>query len=264
MNTDKDNTKQSIRGKLSNYKPVLHPAIKLLSLIVASLFATQGSWFTLLSMGAFMIPFYIIHPDLWHSALKMLIKLKWFFLSIFLIYFYFSPNVSVGPQFNFDLIQQFLPGAFRITVLIIILFAVNLFTRTTSKEQILAALLWLFSPLQRFIDIERISLRAVLTLEYIEILTKKMTEYKNDSSSAMPKPPYENNLTAVQTLKYRLRQKKLAFYHLVNQSGIILRDILDEAKQTSGKSYEIEYLPAPMLAQYFLPVLVFVLLLLTF
>jgi len=211
-----------------------------------------------------MLPFYMYRLNLWRSAIKMLLKLKWFFFSILLIYFFFTPNLPVEQQKDFILPEQLLPGFFRISVLIVILFAVNLFIRTTTKEQILAALLWLFSPLQRFqVDVERISLRAVLTLEYIEVLTLRMSDYKNKKKQPQNYELHWGSHSAGQILRERLQQKKSAFYLLINQSGIILSDILTEAKETSGKSYKIECLQSPFFIQYLIPVVIFLLLQLT-
>ncbi|MCU7799762.1 MAG: hypothetical protein KZQ70_06370 [gamma proteobacterium symbiont of Lucinoma myriamae] len=205
----------------------MHPAIKIVSLIIVTIFITQGSWFTLLLTAILLLPFYILNLHLWTSAIKMLFRLKWFFLSILIIYYYYTPELQASSSLFNILNERFVPGFFRISVLVIILFSVNLFIKMTSKEEILSALLWLFSPLQFLhIDVERISLRAVLTLDYIEDLSGRLSEYK---------------------------QKKQSLFYLVELSGIILHEILDEAENTSGKSYTVNCLEAPDAKQFILP-----------
>ncbi len=178
----------------------------------------------------------------------MLYRLKWFFISILLIYYFYTPTVqqadlSILVQFS----EQLTPGLFRILVLIFILFSVNLFIRTTPKEEILSALLWISSPLNFFnFQTERISLRAVLTLEYIEILSKRLTQYKIDYKSF--------DKSDIGTDNSLIQRKKFAFLHLIKYSGIILREILEEAEATSGQAYTIEYLEPPEFVQYFFPI----------
>lgn len=232
----------------------MHPAVKIISLLVVSIFLTQGGWSTLLITGALLLPFYVLHGELWRPAIKMLLRLKWFFISILLIYYLYTPDV---PHTAHTIISQIggriIPGLFRIAVLIIILFSVNLFIKTTSKEQILSALLWLFSPLKYFsIKTERISLRAVLTLEYIEALSQRLTDYKEKKSFQS----YTDSNSSVASKKPIINfylKKKWAFLHLIKHSGIILHEILEEADTTSGQSYTIDYLESPKAIQFIIP-----------
>lgn len=226
----------------------MHPAIKIVSLIIVTIFITQGGWFTLFLTVILLLPFYILNVNLWTSAIKMLFRLKWFFLSILIIYYYYSPELQSSPSLFNILNERFVPGFFRISVLVIILFSVNLFIKMTPKEDILSALLWLFSPLQLFhINVERISLRAVLTLEYIDELSARLSAYQQKKA-----------FNAVSNSQYSFinffEQKKKSLFHLVEHSGIILHKILDEADNTAGKSYTVNCLEAPAAKQYLLPI----------
>jgi len=232
----------------------MHPAIKIVSLIIVTIFITQGGWITLLLTALLLLPFYILNLHLWTSAIKMLFRLKWFFLSILIIYYYYTPELQASPSLFNILNERFVPGFFRISVLVIILFSVNLFIKMTTKEEILSALLWLFSPLHFLsIDVERISLRAVLTLEYIEDLSGRLSKYKQNNVHT--KVSYSN----YPLINY-FKQKKQSFFNLVELSGIILHQILDEADNTSGKSYTVNCLEAPDVKQFILPVVLCLLL----
>lgn len=240
----------------------MHPAIKLLSLVLISLFVTQGNWLTLIVTGVLILPFYLIRPDLWTSAFRMLNKLKWFFLSILLVYIIFTPALS-QPFSHQYFITLLLPATFRISVLVLILFSVNLFIQTTSKEQILTSLLWLLSPLKLIhIDIERMALRAVLTLDYIETLNYQMSQYKQQNLAVSRVNPDLQGV-GVNSLLSLYKQKKNAFFHLIKHSGIILREIIIEADSTSGQIYQIEPIQAPLLVHYLIPVMIALLLILT-
>jgi len=179
----------------------------------------------------------------------MLLRLKWFFLSIFILYSFYTPHINSVEAQPLLIIESFLPGLLRISILVIILFSVNLFIKTTTKEEILAALLWLFSPLKIVnIDSERISLRAVLSLQYIEAISLRLSLYKkNRIKNAYPNS--ENSIINI------IKQKKQSLLHLIEHSGIILNDILMEAENTSGKIVTIESLPTPLIKQTFFPIL---------
>ncbi|MCW8929144.1 MAG: hypothetical protein OQL19_02770 [Gammaproteobacteria bacterium] len=139
---------------------------------------------------------------------------------------------------------------FRISVLVFILFSVNLFIKTTTKEEILSALLWLFLPLRIFnIDIERLSLRAVLTLEYIEDLSVRLSNYKQNKSLELSN---KDAKTGYFSSEFYLKRKD-HFLHLIEHSGIIFREILKEAEKTSGKSYTLDCLESPKFIQFSYP-----------
>jgi len=234
----------------------MHPAIKIVNLVIISVFLVQGGWYTLVLTGVLLLPFYVLIPDLFTSAFKMLSRLKWLFLSILLVYYFYMPDLEGTGNSRF---YQFLPGLYRIAVLVFIIFTVNLFIKTTTKEEILSALLWLLLPLKIFnIDIERLSLRSVLTLEYIEVLSKQMKDYKvrlsnekielSSLEKSSGKSKGNDFIVFFEHLKYKI-------LHIINHSGIIFREIIQEADKTSGLNYTIECLEPPKIVQYCYPLI---------
>ena len=210
-----------------------------------------------------MLPFYFINFNLWRNALTMLFRLKWFFLSILLVYLFLSPA-------QFDLFSEhylaasLLPALFRISVLVLILLAVNIFIKTTGKEEILSSLVWLFTPLKLLnINVDRFALRAVLTLEYIDELNYRMSQYKKEKLTISDNINNEKNLSFNHAIYYRYQQKKRMFFHLIRHSGIILREILIEADTSSGKVYHFDAMQSPRILQLFVPVGIALLLFLT-
>ncbi len=206
-----------------------------------------------------MLPFYFMIPSLWQPAFTMISRLKLFFFSIVLVYLFLSPATWNELSDMNTLLQVSAPGLFRISVLIVIIFAVNLYLKTTSKEDILASLIWLFKPLNYLnITIDRFALRAVMTLEYIEQLNHKLTQYKKRK---LQQKKLEEN--AGTPLRQKVRMTKQVFLNLVSQSAIILQDVLTEAENTSGKQYIIDCLQAPSFTQFIIPVLLFAFLFIT-
>jgi energy-coupling factor transport system permease protein len=216
----------------------MHPVIKILSLIILSVFSTQGGWSTLLLTGAVVLPFYFNKPALWNSAGSMIWRLKWLFLSILLIYVFFTPKVSASlTQLN-PYVYMLLPGIFRVLVLINLILAVNLLIKTTHKDELLTALLWIFYPLRLLhIDIDRFLLRAVLTIEYIEILNLKLTKMKE-------------RIKPVDQSGHWLKKKRSAFFHQLNGSITILQELFAEVSKPAEKEYLIDTIEQPGLRQW--------------
>ena len=210
-----------------------------------------------------MLPFYFINVNLWQHALTMLLRLKWFFLSILVVYLFLSPAEFDPFSINY-LSVSLLPALFRISVLVLILLAVNIFIKTTSKEEILSSLVWLFFPLKRLnINVDRFALRAVLTLEYIDVLNYRMSQYKKEKLNNTDNNKDDNKILSNYSIFARYQQKKRMFFHLIRHSGIILREILLEADTSSGKIYHIDTMQSPLFLHLFIPAAIALLLFLT-
>lgn len=97
----------------------------------------------------------------------MLSRMRWLFLSLLIIYFWFTPGqpllFSHGPTR-----EGIEAGLLRISSLIILVGSVSLLLQTTARAQLIAAILWLALPL-RWIGIkaDRLAVRIVLTLETV-------------------------------------------------------------------------------------------------
>lgn len=220
----------------------IHPVIKIVSLIILSIFSTQGGWNNLYLTLAIILPFYFFRMELFTSAIRMTFKLKWLFLSILLVYYFFSPQIN---HLSLALL--------RIFVLITIIFSVNLYLKSSTIEQILESLLWLFSPLKILnINVERISLRAVLTIEYIDVLTNKIEQHKNKISIS-------NNWRDIKVWNSFLIQRKENLLQIIKHLGEVLKEILIETSPENivvqaGKEYTINCLDVPSGLQLLIPI----------
>ncbi|MBE9526336.1 MAG: hypothetical protein IME94_05110 [Proteobacteria bacterium] len=216
--------------------------IKIVSLIILSIFSTQGGWNNLYLTLAIILPFYFFRMELFTSAIRMTFKLKWLFLSILLVYYFFSPQIN---HLSLALL--------RIFVLITIIFSVNLYLKSSTIEQILESLLWLFSPLKILnINVERISLRAVLTIEYIDVLTNKIEQHKNKISIS-------NNWRDIKVWNSFLIQRKENLLQIIKHLGEVLKEILIETSPENivvqaGKEYTINCLDVPSGLQLLIPI----------
>jgi energy-coupling factor transport system permease protein len=119
------------------------------------------------------------------SALRISLRMRWFFLSIIIVYGFFSPgrlllpNVTWGPTY-----EGLLQGGQRIAGLLMIVFAINLLLRTTSQPALVSSVLWCLHPLSWLgVPHERLAVRIALILD---VVTKVQDVYRHGRRN--PKP----------------------------------------------------------------------------
>ncbi|HEY0841740.1 hypothetical protein [Methylotenera sp.] len=103
--------------------------------------------------------------------LTTLQRMRWFFLSIFLIYALGTPGELV-PQFPLSVAPSYEGlqlGLLQISRLTIALATLTVMLATSSKAELMIALHVLLKPLCYFgLDVERFSVRLLLTLNYVD------------------------------------------------------------------------------------------------
>jgi energy-coupling factor transport system permease protein len=106
-------------------------------------------------------------------------RLKWLYLSIFIVYGWFTPGEAVLtlPMVNasyLPTVEGLQAGALRVAVLIAIVSVVAGLLQTIEKDKLVSAIIWLTLPLQRIgLDSQRLALLLVLTLD--KVLQSEMT-----------------------------------------------------------------------------------------
>ena len=152
----------------------MHPVIRILTLLLGITAVVLGSWSEwLLGLAVVLLLIIWIEGVEFHPMLKMLSRLRWLMLSILLIYLFFTPGDLLLPMLGTSSPswQGLQVGSYRIAVLLLMVIAVSVLLQSTSKPQLVAALLWLFAPFERLgFDLERLAVRLVLTMEAVEAL----------------------------------------------------------------------------------------------
>jgi len=110
------------------------------------------------------------------SFLATLMRMRWFFFSIFLIYAFGTPGELV-PQFPLSVAPSFEGlqlGLLQISRLVIALAALTALLTTSSKTELIVSLHMLLKPLGYLgLDVERFSVRLLLTLNYVDEFATK-------------------------------------------------------------------------------------------
>ena len=152
----------------------MHPVVRIICLLVYIISLSRANAGQIIFASLILIPLYFIQPAGLSSAIKMLLRLRWFFISIVLVYILLTPNpeltnFSQNNSFWENHWPGFISGIERILSLILIVFAVAYLLSVLNQEELLGAIYWLALPLVIFgVKRERLAVRMVLTLDLVK------------------------------------------------------------------------------------------------
>jgi len=167
------------------------------------------------------------------SIVPLFKRLRWLFLSLFILNLWFSsPIFTWQPEIN-----NLLLAIERVAALILVVLAAHLLITTTTTQTIVAALLWWLMPLNKIgLTTERLAVRIALVLDTVQVVQNTYIE------SSFP------------TNQNPLNQISERVANLFNQ-------VLTYAEQVPLQTLEISKLQSPPLWQWSYPL--FLLLLIT-
>lgn len=122
-----------------------------------------------LFFGLFLILcFYIVFLSIPNKTVfKMLMRLKWLFVSIFVIYLWLTPGTPIWSGMDWPSREGLLLAVHRSLVLVLIIVAVDRLLTHTSREQLIQGLYWLLYPFGFLgLDRNRLATRLALTMQF--------------------------------------------------------------------------------------------------
>jgi hypothetical protein len=153
----------------------MHPLIRVVCFLIFAGWLALGDLSRLLCAFLLLILGYIWLGSPLRPARTMLYRLRWFFVSLLVLYGWFTPGealwfaagsavAAVVPS-----IEGLIAGLGRIAALTAIVLGVNLLLRSTTREQLLTAVYGLARPLSPFGKLrERLAIRMALVIEVLE------------------------------------------------------------------------------------------------
>ena len=217
----------------------MHPVIRIVCFLLFTAFISQANYGQLLFATGLIIGLLILHPQGWlQRAFSMVLRLRWFLLSIVLVYGWLTPDVIHSQQTSSWLPSsqgvQF--GLLRVYALVLIVTAVAYLLTMTSREQLLAAIYWLCAPLALIgVDRERLVVRLMLSLEYVSRLQQQLTHQ-------VDKMQPQANFSA--------RIKQVGYV-----AGSLFNFTLEQANTTGEESVVFDTLSPPAIVQWGYPLL---------
>lgn len=150
----------------------MHPVIRIVSfLTLAIALSVGGGWGHVGAAGVLVVGGYgVAHRRGLPHLATMILRLRWLWLSLCVVYFWFTPGAPVWPALgawspSTAGVQQ---GLLRAAVLLLIASGANLLLQTTAQDQLLAAIRWIATPV-RLVggSRDRLALRLALVLETV-------------------------------------------------------------------------------------------------
>ncbi|MBL1259473.1 MAG: hypothetical protein COB33_002945 [Thiotrichaceae bacterium] len=116
------------------------------------------------------------------SALVMLRRMRWFLLSILLIFCWLTPGT---PVIQWPALSGWLPthegissGLLRVMALVLVIGSVNLLLSSLSRQELLTAIYFLARPLQLIgVKAEKVALRMTLVFDAMAEVQQMVTQY---------------------------------------------------------------------------------------
>jgi len=164
----------------------VHPVIRILCFLVYCGFVAFGNFSTLLFasaiFGVLLVKAELLNFSVYLQHLK---RLKWFLLSILLVYLWFTPGQAIFPAFpvlspSYEGLKL---GAERVIALIYMVFALHILIKSIATDRIIEAILWLLEPI-RWIGLSHkvLAVRISLTLQVldqVQVICARPTEELN-------------------------------------------------------------------------------------
>lgn len=212
----------------------MHPGIRVLCLILfGSILSLQG--LSALLPAIILIGLVYVFTSVQHlfSSLVMLKRLRFLFISLALIYFWFTPGAPLFETWGnwSPTVEGLWLGSLRILILVLIVLAVHLLLRTSSREELLSAILWVAAPLQWFgIKYQRLAVRLTLVMRIIDQVMHEPKVVRETKQTG------ENKLDS-----------------LVGLFGFHYARVLKRADSEPLEQIKIDFVTAPPLRQCFYP-----------
>lgn len=180
----------------------MHPAIRILVLVVITVFMAAGGPYVLVAGITLSI---MLHSARNLSAdaglLRMVLRMRWFVLSIMILYAWFTPGEVWFPALGvFSPSQQGLTqGLFRCSVLIVVLSLVHWLVHASSREELIQGIYWLARPLTWVgLRPEVMAVRLALVMDTVPVIQRRLAiRPSGQDASAAPTRRIAEYATAV-------------------------------------------------------------------
>lgn len=165
----------------------VHPLIQFICFFVLVVSLVNAVWFDLGVAAAGLTGLYIIlEAENWGKLRAMLWRLRWFFLSISVFYFWFTPGIKIFASMGswspswYGLDQ----GLLRVSALILIISSIHLILQNTTREALISGIYAIVVPFKFLVCPHRLALRIILTLDAVASLqAENFMNMKNSDKS---------------------------------------------------------------------------------
>jgi len=217
----------------------MHPFIKIICLLAIIILLISSSPLRI-SLILLLLCFLLVFAGraYWYAVWKMSKKMKWFWLSLLVLYGWFIPGTPVFfletiPVTYIPSIEGLSEGGLRALALFSIVSAVVLIMKSSTQGELIVSIMWLISPLRLLkIQTTKFAARLVLTLEKVTNTEKEI-----------------NNELFTGNKQISIFQRGI--YLIANLLVAIEKQAVDSSDQT----ITLPELDAPALYQWLIPII---------
>ena len=211
----------------------MDPVIRVICLIVLTGALSRNHLDVFLFCTFIVVSLHIVTRHLFiTSHLKLINRMRWFFLALMIMYFWFTPGTPALNMAWSPTVEGLEQGGLRAGSLILVIIAINLMIQTTPKEQILGALYWILAPFKLAgLPRDKFMLRMTLTLETLSELQPVIEQRKEQAGT---------------TLQGR-------FKNIINSTSDIFNTIIHKAENEPERSVTIPLTASPPVVQWLFP-----------
>lgn len=216
----------------------MHPVIRVSLFLVFAISVSQVDLSQLAPAILVLFLFFVARARIrWRMALQMLKRLRWFFITILLLYGWLTPGQALFSNSLSILsgltIDGVLAGLIQIASLVLMILALVALVSSLPTEVLLGAIYWWSYPLKLLrLSRESIVLRLMLTMETVELLQQQISDYANQSSATNRWP------------------------RLVEITGFAFKQVCKQAEQEQPRQVVIHCLASPPVWQWSYPIVV--------
>lgn len=158
-------------------------AARLLTLGLLTLLLTKQAWSGLFLFIVPLVYLFYNYPQPGKKIVLLARRLRWFYLSIIILYFWFYPGTELFPWMDrfSPVLEGMNEAGLRIASLLIMISYSVFFICLTPRGEVIAAIQFLLKPLSYLgINIDRFALRLGLVLSMVTEMTEKKNSVKNN------------------------------------------------------------------------------------
>lgn len=148
----------------------MHPTIRIICFLILTAFLSLGSFNVILVSAISVALLFFILPEVkLTTAWEILRRLRWLFLSLMIVYLWFTPGEQIiAGMTGSPTYEGLVSGALRVASLVLMVLAVSLVLQSTDNEDLIAAIMFLLYPLVFMgFPVERFAARLVLAMEKV-------------------------------------------------------------------------------------------------
>ena len=181
----------------------LHPATRILLWISLAAYAFVSGPRPLAVLSLVLAVLLLLQGN--NLFFRLLRRIRWILLSLMVIYAFETPGEYFLPGMGGPTFEGLASGGIQAWRIVLTIALLAFLQRSTSREEMLSGIYTLLLPLSRWVDVERIAVRLLLTLHYAEEKGKGGWR--------------ERILDAFRDAEYPLVSLKLPFYHFRMRDG---------------------------------------------